>query len=129
MIKSGLSIVLSLFVLAGSIHLPVYKHTCHLFDKSEIAILLKKDCCYPGESTREQSVDFKCCSLDELDTSITVETTLDVKTEFYFSALPIEINDYKTVSKTNTIDEDLPVLRPPPLANREIHNLYQTYRI
>lgn len=129
MIKSGLSILLSLFVLIGSIHLPIYKHTCHVFDKSEIAIFHEKDCCFPDENSKEQFVDFKCCSVDELGISLSVESTIDSNTQFQYFAPSINEMEQLSFEPLISYDEDLPVLRPPPLANRDIHNLYQTYLI
>jgi hypothetical protein len=120
--KSLLSVLLTFYVLAGTLSVPVYKHTCHVSDRTDILVLQKKHCCNPGEDRGETSIDFKCCTLDEFDTSISVETLLEEHIDFELKFIPEE-STHITFSQPFVSDSDkIHYLRPPPLANRDIHN-------
>ena len=126
--KRVISGLLILLVLTGSFGMPVFKHTCHVFDKTEITVLSKKACCDPAERGEQTSVDWKCCTLQEFDTSVTFEATLEVPTTIAADwILPTQPVDLAALAYAT--DVAIPDSRPPPLANRELHNHYQVYRL
>ena len=124
-IISGLLLTILLAVTVG---LPVFKHTCHVFDRTELSVLDQDSCCDPFSNDRTAQIDIKCCSLEVFDTSFDYETL--IKGEWTL-AVDFIINN-NTIQQQYFVfqeSEALPVLRPPPLSNRELLNRIQVYLI
>ena len=128
MMRKIVSSVLLVILLAVTIGLPVYRHTCHVFDRSEVSLASQDQCCPSNTSGEEAILDFKCCSLEHIDTALDYESLLsEFATELpvFIAPASVVINQ---VSFTELASAELPVLRPPP-ANRELLNLIQVYLI
>ena len=91
-------------------------------------VLEKKMCCNPGSEERGESIDFKCCTIDEYDTSVSMETLIKPSIKVDIKVVAQEEITLYEVYFVQSSDE-VPVLRPPPLANRDIHNHFQVYLI
>jgi hypothetical protein len=123
---SGILVVIILVVTVG---VPIYRHTCHVFDRSELSLLTQKQCCDPGDRENGPAIDFKCCSLEHFETALDYETLVD-KSGFnvvLFTPAVLEILNIE--ADVITIAQPLPESRPPPLANRDILYAYQIYLI
>ena len=123
---SGLLLTILLAVTVG---VPVFKHTCHVFDRSELSVLDQDSCCDPFSNDLTAQIDVKCCSLEVFDTSLDYETL--IKGEWTLAVDFIIDSDYVTQQQYFVYQESeaLSVLRPPPLANQELLNRIQVYLI
>ena len=121
--------VLLTILLAVTVGVPVFKHTCHVFDRSELSVLDQDSCCDPFSNERPAQVDVKCCSIEVFDTSFDYETL--IKGEWTLAVDFIIDNDHLTQQQYLVIQESeaAHVFRPPPLANRELLNKIQVYLI
>lgn len=115
-------------LLVVTIGVPVSRHTCYVFDRSELSLLSQEPCCAPSEKSGVE-LDFKCCSLEQFDTTLDYETlveqgkvlTLDVAQFQGGQDFPIDLFANNNITP--------PVLRPPPVANRNLLNYIQVYRL
>ena len=125
-VTSGLLLTV---LVAVTIGLPVFKHTCDVSDHSELSVLDQDSCCDPFSNDRTTQIDAKCCSLEVFDTSFDYETL--IKGEWTLAVDFIIDNDHVTQQQYLVIQESeaAHVLRPPPLANRELLIKIQVYLI
>lgn len=127
--KRAIAGLLLTVLVAVTIGLPVFKHTCHVSDHSELSVLDQDSCCDPFSNDRTTQITVKCCSLEVYDTSLEYETL--VKGEWTI-AVDFIIDRDITIQQQNVVyqmSEAALVLRPPPLANRELLNRIQVYLI
>lgn len=127
--KSFLAGILTTVMITVTVGVPIFRHTCFVSDRSELTILAQKQCCEPCTDNDETSDELECCSMQQFDTSFNYESLVKKSLEV---SLTIElIASVKTTAVTyfTKISETLPVLRPPPLANRDLHNRIQLYLI
>lgn len=127
--KRVLSGILVFVLLAVTVGVPISRHTCYVFDKTELSLLTQKQFCDPGDSQSEAAIDFKCCSLEQFDTALSYETLIDKSTVKIINLeviLPQMLMGNLRVVKTV---KQLPDSRPPPVANRDLLNKYQVYLI
>jgi hypothetical protein len=127
--KSTLAGLLSTLMITVTIGVPVFRHTCYVSDKSEVTVLIKEHCCDADTNNHENNVDLKCCSMQQYDTSFDYETLVKKFYQVSFSFALTESVESTVTTYFTRISERLPVLRPPPLANRDLHTRIQLYLI
>ena len=122
---SGILLVILVTVTIG---LPVYRHTCYIFDRSEVSLLELKQCCDPGEKTSQTEIDIKCCSVEHYDTSLQYETLAQESASVttFAASLVISLSLQPVIQEKST---PMPVFRPPPVANRALLSKIQVFRI
>ena len=127
--KSILAGILTTFMITVTIGVPVFRHTCYVSDQTELTVLAQKQCCEQCTDNEETSVDLECCSVQQIDTSFNYETLVKKPSEASFNIVLIASVETTIVTYFTKISEPLPVLRPPPPANRDLHNRIQLYLI
>jgi hypothetical protein len=127
--KSTLAGLLSTLMITVTIGVPVFRHTCYVSDRSEVTVLIKEHCCDSDTNNHEIKVDFKCCSMQQYDTSFDYETLIKKSYQVSFSFALTESVESTVTTYFTRISEPLPVLRPPPLANRDLLNRISLYLI
>ena len=122
-------LILTGLLLVVTIGVPIYRHTCYVFDRSEVSLLTQKQCCAPSESSSQAAIDFKCCSLEHIDTALEYETLVkDSESVVTIATLPPHSGSDNMVIVSEK-SEPMPVLRPPPLANRDLLTKIQVFLI
>ena len=127
--KSVLAGILTTIMITVTIGVPIFRHTCYVSDKSELTVLAQKQCCDPCSDADETSAELECCSMQQFDTSFSYETLIKKSSEASFNLVLIASVETSVKTYLTKISEPLPVLRPPPLANRDLHNIIQLYLI
>jgi len=127
--KSILAGILTTVMITVTLGVPIFRHTCYVSDRSELTVLAQKQCCEPCTDSDETKMDIKCCSMQQYDTSFNYETLIKKSAEVTFNLLPIESVESNIGSYFTQTSEPLPVLRPPPVANRDLHKRIQLYLI
>ena len=127
--KSVLAGILTTVIITVTIGVPIFRHTCYVSDRSELTVLVQKQCCDPCKDYDETSVDLECCSMQQYDTSFNYETLVKKSSKASFNLVLIASVETAVVSYFTKISEPLPAIRPPPLANRDLHNRIQLYLI
>jgi hypothetical protein len=129
MIKSLLSLLLSLTILFGSMGISVYKHTCKLFNQTETTFFQPKLCC---ESANDKglAIDVPCCSSEVSQFEITTAAlSLHIDPTKFISLAAIK----EPAHPTSTVGEDLlPIKQPiqiPPLIEEDPQSWNQVYII
>lgn len=130
-IKTILSYYLSISLLAATLYVPVFVHTCHLFAVTETTLYEAQKCCDPAPSGEER-VSFNCCSIDfktfkaDIHTDITI--TQVVVPELAFAGSHPDISP---VQGTFDLSPAPLMVRPPParLSNRSLLTSIQVFRI
>lgn len=129
MLKSLLSLLLSLTILCGSMGISVYKHTCKLFNQTETTFFQPKLCC---ESANDKglAIDIPCCSSEVSQFEIpTAALSLDIDPIQFISLAAIN----EPTHPTSTAGEDLlPIKQPiqiPPLIEEDLQSWNQVYII
>lgn len=61
MAKSITSYYLIATLLMTMMYIPIYTHTCHIFNKSKTSIFASPSCC--GEKNGKEKLDINCCSM------------------------------------------------------------------
>jgi len=129
MLKSLLSLLLSLTILFGSMGLSVYKHTCNLFNQTETTFFQPKPCC-ESANNKGLAIDVNCCSSEVSQFEIpTAALSLDIDLTQFISLSAIK----ESAHPTNTIGEYLlPIKQPiqiPPLVEEDPQSWNQVYII
>ena len=127
--KLLLSGILSTLMITVTIGVPVFRHTCYVSDKSEVTVLIKEHCCDSDTNNHKIKSDFKCCSMQQYDTSFDYETLIKKSYQFSLNFVLTESVESTVTTYFTRISEPLPVLRSPPLANRDLHTRIQLYLI
>ena len=127
--KSVLAGILTTIMITVTIGVPIFRHTCYVSDRSELTVLAQKQCCEPCTDSDETSVDLECCSMQQYDTSFNYESLVKKSSEASLNLVLVTSIETTVVSNFTKISEPLPVLRPPPPANRDLHNRIQLYLI
>jgi hypothetical protein len=128
MLKSLLSLLLSLTILFGSMGISVYKHTCKLFNQTETTFFQPKPCC---ESANDKglAIDVTCCSSEVSQFEIPKALSLDIDPTQFISLSAIK----EPAHPTSTMGEDLlPIKQPiqiPPLIEEDPQSWNQVYII
>jgi hypothetical protein len=129
MLKSLLSLLLSLTILFGSMGISVYKHTCKLFNQTETSFFQPKTCC---ESVNDNglAIDVPCCSSEVSQFEIPkAALSLDIDPTQFMSLAAIK----EPAHPTSTMGEDLlPIKQPiqiPPLIEEDPQSWNQVYII
>jgi hypothetical protein len=128
-VKSIFAGILTTVMITVTIGVPIFRHTCNVSDRSELTVLEKKQCCEPCTGSDEAKIGIECCSMQQYDTSFNYETLIKKSTEVSFNLLPIEPAESDIGTYFKQISEPLPVLKPPPVANRDLHKRIQLYLI
>ena len=129
MLKSLLSLLLSLTILFGSMGISVYKHTCKLFNQTETTFFHPKPCC-ESENDKGLAIDVPCCSSEVSQFEIpTAALSLDIDpTQFTGFAATKE-----PAYPTSTMGEDLLSIKQPiqipPLIEEDPQSWNQVYII
>ena len=129
MLKSLLSLLLSLTILFGSMGLSVYKHTCNLFNQTETTFFQPKPCC-ESANNKGLAIDVNCCSSEVSQFEIpTAALSLDIDLTQFISLSAIK----ESAHPTSTIGEYLlPTKQPiqiPPLVEEDPQSWNQVYII
>ena len=129
MLKSLLSLLLSLTILFGSIGISVYKHTCKLFNQTETTFFQPKPCC-ESANNKGLAIDVNCCSSEVSQFEIpTAALSLDIDLTQFISLSAIK----ESAHPTSTIGEYLlPIKQPiqiPPLVEEDPQSWNQVYII
>ncbi len=129
MLKSLLSLLLSLTILFGSMGLSVYKHTCNLFNQTETTFFQPKPCC-ESANNKGLAIDVNCCSSEVSQFEIpTAALSLDIDLTQFISLSAIK----ESAHPTSTIGEYLlPIKQPiqiPPLVEEDPQSWNQVYII
>jgi hypothetical protein len=127
--KSVISTLLLTIMLTVTIGVPVFRHTCNVTDRSEVSILTAKQCCDPNQQSSETTIDFQCCSLEHFDTAFDYETLVKTSENISIINVFFEFDSAPEIIFVAGQADELPVLRPPPLANRDLLNKIQHYLI
>ena len=127
--KSALSSILATLLIAVTVGVPIFRHTCNVTKRSEISVLTAKQCCEPSQRSSETTIDFQCCSLEHFDTSFDYETLVKTNISVINVDFLIDFNAVPELIRVASQAEELPVLRPPPLSNRDLLNKIQLYLI
>lgn len=129
MLKSLLSLLLSLTILFGSMGLSVYKHTCNLFNQTETTFFQPKPCC-ESANNKGLAIDVNCCSSEVSQFEIpTAALSLDIDLTQFISLSAIK----ESAHPISTIGEYLlPIKQPiqiPPLVEEDPQSWNQVYII
>jgi hypothetical protein len=129
MIKSLLSLLLSLTILFGAMGISVYKHTCKLFNQTETTFFQPKPCC---ESANDKglAIDIPCCSSEVSHFEIPAAAL----------SLDIDLTQFISLAATNepahpksTMGKDLLLIKHPiqipPLIEEDPQSWNQIYII
>lgn len=129
MLKSLLSLLLSLTILFGSMGISVYKHTCKLFNQTETTFFQPKPCC---ESANDKglAIDVPCCSSEVSQFEIPAAAlSLDIDPTQFMGLVAIK----GPARPTSTMGEYLlPTKQPiqiPPLIEEDPQSWNQVYII
>jgi hypothetical protein len=126
--KKVISGVLVAILLAVTIGVPVSRHTCYVFDRSELSLLSQEPCCSPSENSGFV-LDFKCCSLEQFDTTLDYETLVEQSKVITLDMTPVLWAAVEPVGFVALNNPQPPVLRPPPRANHDVLAFIQVYRL
>ncbi len=131
MVKSVSSILLVALLTLGNLWIPVYKHTCNLFDTSEIQLFEANTCCEGAVPSGLSLSQQPCCSVEystikSVDQSILEFTTVILDCAF----IPQEFFSFH-LNLLQVEDEQVIVSRPPPLylSSRSLLSLIQVFRL
>ena len=127
MIKSLLSLLLSLSILFGAMGISVYKHTCKLFNQTETTFFQPKPCC---ESANDKglAIDVPCCSSEVSQFEIPTATlSLDIDPTQFMGLAAIK----ESAHPTSTMGEELLSIKHPtqlhPLIAHDPQSRNQVY--
>ena len=125
-----MTVYLSVSLLAGSMGVSVFRHTCHLFGVSETTFFEAKHCCDDASDDSGLTVGLDCCSVtvDYQELSVqSTEVTNDVKIVMA-AVLPVFTGiEYGSLS-VDSPDFLLPENHAPPLV-RDLPVLFQSFLI
>lgn len=130
MTKSLASYGLIFTLLVASLQVPVFLHTCHLFDITDSSVYTVKKCCDPSIGT-DTAIAMNCCSLElkNYKADLTTELTRLLVTSFH-PLLTTVLPDLALAVPHGTVNEVLEI-RPPPrqLSNTTLLHFIQVLRI
>lgn len=132
-IRSFISALLLVVFLLGNLWIPVYTHTCKLFNVSEITILQGRTCCdiSSDSSTDTRVTTTNCCSLKvesvkSIENGITNEISDLINITSASFTLPVTTFHFEVETFRSSLQ-----VRPPPsaftIASFQI--LFQVFRI
>ena len=127
--RRALSALLLTILLTVTIGLPVFRHTCHELNQSELSVLDHDGCCAPFSGEQMAQIEAKCCSTEVFDTALDYETLIEVE---WIIAVDFVSTNNSAINLQEFIYQKsagMAVLRPPPLANRALLNRIQVYLI
>ncbi len=129
MLKSLLSLLLSLTILFGSTGISVYKHTCQLFNQTETTFFQPESCC-ENTNDKDLAIDVPCCSSEFSQFEIPVATlSLDIDPNQFMGLALVNKSEHRTTSLNKGL---LPKKRPieiPPLIEEDAQSWNQVYII
>ena len=107
-----ISVYLSLSLLAGSVGIHIYTHTCHLFDTRDHSLVASEECC--SSDSESSSLEWKCCSV-ELNS---YEIDDDIEKQKQSNHQSIAVGEALAIPQANftfpIMDLGLATYRPPP---------------
>ena len=129
MLKSLLSLLLSLTILFGSMSISVYKHTCKLFNQTETTFFQPKACC-ESANDKGSAIDAPCCSSEVLQLKIpSAALSLDIDSTQFMSLSAIK----RPVYPANAVGASLLLIKQPiqipPLIEEDPQSWNQIYII
>lgn len=129
MIKSLLSLLLSLTILFGSMGASVYTHTCKLFNQTETTFFQPKPCC-ESENDKGLAINVPCCSSEVSQFEIPVAAlSLDIDPTQFMSLAVIK----EPTHPKSTVGKDLLLIKHPiqipPLIEEDPQSWNQIYII
>ncbi|MFY0601312.1 MAG: hypothetical protein JXR03_16670 [Cyclobacteriaceae bacterium] len=130
MIKKILSYWLIAIFMISTLYIPIYKHTCHLFNKSETSILKKPDhCC---TDSNEANIGFRCCSLSVKTLAVDHQAVIGDEASLneisiICQFIPVDFNQ----SYSSPFFLGKSIVRPPPVlvSGRSSLSMNQIFRI
>lgn len=131
MVKSVTSLLLIGLLTLGNLWIPVYKHTCNLFDTSDIQLFEVRTCC---ESATPAGLAFSqqsCCSV-EYSTLKSVDQSILEFTQVLLDGTFIPQEFFSFHLGLSDAEEVTSIFSRPPslsLSNRSLLSLIQVFRL
>lgn len=132
MLKKLLTYGLILSLLAATLYVPVFVHTCYLFDVTKTSIFTQVKCCDSSQSDHHERLTFGCCSLEvkTLKAEITSQLT---NYPLELPALTWQANAYSNAPSlallSGSTGEFASRPQPEKAYNRSLLTIIQVFRI
>lgn len=128
--KKLLSYYLIFTLLLSLMYVPVYSHTCHLFDKTEKYVFSSPSCC-ESSGTSNEKIDFQCCSLSYETFVVEQESTSVEASDFQKSNTLVSLcSIYDSTLGQGKFPTEPNTYKPPTKARRlPQYIVFQVFRI
>lgn len=108
-------------------YVPVYSHTCNVFEKTEISFFNNNSCCDSGCAS--ETIDFKCCSLSSKAFYIDYETTIEKSNHFILEQIGFDSTTLLSLSNRSFSIPHHKSNHPPLILKSNARAKLQVFRI